>query len=89
MHPGRHPAVTGATKTRNFVHNGCSVSVSLVTAQLHAIGASMSEPHTSELNGNMCVCVRACVRACVDFLIAKVEFSLQKSTRKLAFIIQV
>ena len=25
------------------------------------IGASMSEPHTSELNGNFCVCVCVCV----------------------------
>ena len=25
------------------------------------IGASMSEPHTSELNGNFCVCVCVCL----------------------------
>ena len=25
------------------------------------IGASISEPHTSELNGNLCVCVCVCV----------------------------
>ena len=31
------------------------------------VGASMSEPHTSELNGNfrVCVCVCVCVCLCV------------------------
>ena len=29
------------------------------------IGVSMSEPHTSELNGNFCVCVCVCVSVCI------------------------
>ena len=33
--------------------------------RLRFIGASLSEPHTRELGGEISVCVRACLLACL------------------------